>query len=199
MSEFVENSKFKLDEAKYYFEQMKLNFQDRTKFLFSLDAFLSAARAVTFVFQNARSKVNESIMNWYDTVAEEWRKEKVMRLLVEMRNVSIKEHSPQMQTSAAVNLGESVGFGYTIIIKKSSPDGKVEEKTISSQESPKQPSKIKSQTPAATTVISRSFYDLPEWFDLDSDVMRLCEEWLRKLGEFVTKAEEAVAKAQTMN
>jgi hypothetical protein len=52
MSEYVAEARFKLEEAKFFYEQMKLNFQDRTKFLFSLDAFLSAARAVTFVFQN---------------------------------------------------------------------------------------------------------------------------------------------------
>jgi hypothetical protein len=190
MSEYIENAKFKLDEAKYYHEQMKLNFQDRTKFLFNLDAFLSAARAVTFAFQNARSKVDESIMEWYDRKMSEWQKDKVMRLLVEMRNVSIKEHTPQIQTTAAHMI-----VSFTVVdrlsVTKVSPDGRVEERTASPQVTAQQ-SETKPQAPAASTVISRSFYDLPKWFDQDTNVMRLCEEWLGKLDGFIAEAGRVV-------
>lgn len=191
MSEYVENAKFKLAEAKYYFEQMRLNFQDRTKFLFSLDAFLSAARAVTFAFQNARGKVDESIMEGYDRKMSEWQKDKVMRLLVEMRNVSIKEHTPQIQTTAAISFTIDAILVDSLSIKKVSPDGKVEERTTSPQGTAQQP-EVKPQAPAAPTIISRSFYELPEWFDQDSDVMHLCEEWLGKLESFVAEAERMV-------
>jgi len=177
----VENAKFKLDEAKYYDEQMKLNFQERTKFLFYLDAFLSAARAVTFVFQNARGKVDEPTMEWYYGEMNEWRKDKVMRLLVEMRNVSIKEHTPQMQTTAAVHASIDV-----IIV-----DRKLEQGTKPSQEIPQQ-SEGEPQAPATPKIISYSFHELPEWFDQDSDVMHLCEEWLGRLEKFITEAERKV-------
>jgi hypothetical protein len=195
MSEYIENAKFKLDETKYYYEQMKLNFQDRTKFLFSLDAFLSAARAVTFVFQNTRNKVDESVMKWYNEVTDVWKKEKVMRLLVEMRNVSIKEHTPQMQTTAAAHMLLDVIIADSLSIKKVSPDGKVEERTTSPHETTQQ-SEVKPQAPAAPTIISRSFHELPEWFDQDSDVMHLCEEWLGKLESFIAEAERMVNVAQ---
>jgi hypothetical protein len=134
MSEYVAEARFKLEECKFFYEQMKLHFQDRTKFLYFLDAFLSAARAVTFVFQNARNKVVESVMKWYDVVTDGWKRDKVMRLLVEMRNVSIKEHTPQMQTTAAVHMLLDVIIADSLSIKKVSPDGKVEERTTSPHE-----------------------------------------------------------------
>ena len=196
MSEYVENAKFKLAEAKYYYEQMKLNFQDSMKFLFNLDAFLSAARAVTFVFQKAKNKVDKSIMEWYSSVMDRWKKDKVMRLLVEMRNVSIKEHTPKMQTTAAVNFSISVRIVNRLNIKKVSLDGKAEERTTSPDKTVLQ-SKVKPQAPATPTIISRSFYELPEWFDLDSDVMRLCIKWLDKLESFISKAEKMVSRAQS--
>jgi hypothetical protein len=193
MNEYIENAKFKLDEAKYYYEQMKLNFQDRKKFLFNVDAFLSAARAATFVFQKARNKVDDSVMKWYDGVTDGWKKDKVMRLLVEMRNLSIKEHTPQMQTTAAVSISGNAVIVDRLSIKKVSPNGKVEERTVSPQEKTKQESEVKPQAPTVPTIIRRSFHKLPEWFEQDSDVMRLCQEWLNKLECFVGEAEKKIS------
>jgi hypothetical protein len=190
MSEYVENAKSKLDEAKYYYELMKDNFQDRAKFKFNLDAFLSAARAVTFAFQNARGKADKLMMEWYDRKMSEWKKDKVMRLLVEMRNVSIKEHTPQMKTTAAVHVGISVMIAERLGNKRVSPDGKVEEESASPHEITQQP-EVKPQA-SATPIISRSFRELPEWFDQDSDVMHLCKEWLSKLESFIAEAERKV-------
>jgi hypothetical protein len=193
VSESVENAKFKLDEAKYYYEQMRVNFQDRRAFLFNLDAFLSAARAVTFVFKKGREKMNEALVKLYDDRVEgEWKADKVMRLLINMRNVSIKEHTPQMQTTPAVDLSSNVTIVGSITIKKVSPDGKVEERTVSPNETIQQP-EVKSQAPAANAVISRSFYKLPDWFDQDSDIMHLCREWLAKLEGFIAEAEKMVS------
>lgn len=194
MSEYLENAKFKLDEARYHYEQMRLNLQNRTIYLFNLDAFLSAARAVTFVFQNARNKVDESVMKWYDEMTEGWKKDEVMRLLVEMRDVSIHEHTPQMQTTAAVHVGISVMVVDSVRIKKVSPDGRVEERITSPQGTSRQP-EVKPQAPTTPTIISYSFHELPEWFAQNSDVMHLCEEWLDRLEGFVVEAEKMVAKA----
>jgi hypothetical protein len=194
MSEYIENAKFKLDEAKYYYEQMKLNFQDRRKFLFNLDAFLSAARAVTFVFQKAKNKVDESVMKWYNAVTDGWKKDKVMRLLVEMRDVSIHKHTPQMQATAVVHASIDFILSDSLTIKKVPPNGKVEQETTCSHETPQQP-EVKPQAPAAPQTVSYSFYELPEWFDEDSDVMHLCKEWLDKLEGFVVESEKMVAKA----
>jgi hypothetical protein len=191
MSEYIRNARFKLDEAKYYYGQMELNFQDRTRFLFNLDAFLSAARAVTFAFEKARGKVDESIMEWYDRKMSEWHKDKVMRLLVEMRNVSIKEHTPQMRTTAAISFTMDAILVESLSIKKTSPDGKVEERATSPQRTAQQ-SEVKPQASPTQNVISYSFHELPDWFDQDSDVMHLCEEWLGKLEGFVVEAQRLV-------
>jgi len=105
--------------------------------------------------------------------------------------VSIKEHTPQMQTTATLHFGIDVVFADSLSIKKVSPDGKGGERTTP-QVTAAQESEVKPQAPASSTVISRSFYDLPEWLDQDNDVMRLCEEWLGKLEGFIAEAEKMV-------
>jgi hypothetical protein len=196
MSEYVREARFKLEESKFFHEQMKLNFQDKTKFLNYLDAFLSAARAVTFVFKKGREKMGDALVRLYDSKVEcEWKADKIMRLLKELRNVSIKEHTPKTQTTAAVHMSLSVTIGNSLGIKKVSPEGKLEQRATSPQETAQQP-EVKPQAPTNSTIVSYSFYELPKWFDKDRDVMHLCKEWLNKLEGFVVDAEKKVGMKQ---
>lgn len=192
MSEYVAETRFKLDEAKFFYEQMKSNLQDRAKFLYFLDAFLSAARAVTFVFQKARGKVDEFIIKWYDNKVYEWKNDKVMRFFIEIRNISVKEHAPKMQTTAAADFTISLTIGESLIIKKISPGGKVEERTVSPIEKDQKPSN--QQTSSTTRIVNYSFHELPKGFDEDPDVMRLCAKYLDILEEFVAEAECLIGK-----
>ena len=82
--------KFKLEEAKYFYEQMKFwigNCKDEeavTKFLYCLDAFLAAARNVSFVFEK-EFKDNSELIEFYKITTNEWKKNPVMFFLKEMK------------------------------------------------------------------------------------------------------------------
>jgi hypothetical protein len=47
----VSDTRFKLQEADYFLNQMKSNIDNKTFFIFNLIAFVSAGRSVTFVMQ----------------------------------------------------------------------------------------------------------------------------------------------------
>lgn len=193
MSEYVSETRFKLDEARFFYEQMRLSLQDRTKFLYFLDAFLSTARAVTWVFQKARGKVEESLMVWYDTTITEWKGNEIMRFFIEMRNISVKEHTPKMQTTAAVDFHITVTIGESLAIKKVSPDGSVQQVASSSPKTTEESDK-KQQTASTTArIVSYSFFELPKGFSEDPDVIALCGKYLDMLEAFVTEAESKVS------
>jgi hypothetical protein len=49
--ELVSDTRFKLQEAEYFLEQMKRNVDNFAHFAFNLSAFVSAARSITLVMQ----------------------------------------------------------------------------------------------------------------------------------------------------
>lgn len=180
MSETISSSqfRFRFEEAKFFYEQMKQNFQDRAKFLYFLDAFLASSRSVTQVFEKEFHD-NQHLMNLYSNKCKEWENNKIMKFVREMRNISLKEHTPKTQVTAAVGFHISVTIVDKVSIKKISPSEKIENVEVSSPEPSKQ-AKEEEQTPQPTPrIVSYSFSELPEWFDENPDVMNVCKSiWM---------------------
>ena len=180
MSETISSSqfRFRFEEAKFFYEQMKQNFQDRAKFLYFLDAFLASARSVTQVFEKEFHD-NQHLMNLYNNKCKEWENNKIMKFVREMRNISLKEHTPKTQVTAAVGFHISVTIVDKVSIKKISPSEKIENVEVSSPEPSKQ-TKEEEQAPQTTPrIVSYSFSELPEWFDENPDVMNVCKSiWM---------------------
>jgi hypothetical protein len=66
--EIVSDTRFKLQEAEYFLEQMKNNVDNYAHFAFNLSAFVSATRSVTLVMQyqyKIRVNTEESSSIWY--------------------------------------------------------------------------------------------------------------------------------------
>ena len=189
MSEYVKETKFKLDEARFFYEQMKLNLQDRTLFLYFLDAFLSAARAVTWVFQNASGKIEDSILEWYDSKVIEWNKDAIMRFFIETRNISVKEHAPKMRTTAAVSFSGNTSIRDSFAVEKISPDGSVQQVRSSLPKATEETKEKQETAHKKPTIIRYSFNELPIGFSEDPDVVTLCRRYLDMLEAFVTEAE----------
>lgn len=181
--------RFKLEEAKFFYQKMEFalqKFEDEssmTKFLYFLDAFLAATRNVTFVFQR-EFKHNTKLMEWYDKKVEEWRNNKIMKLFVEMRNISLKEHTPETLTLSA----SQGGFDTSRAIIEDTANGKDIQIRIpiygSAEKTPQ------NQTQLRSSVVY--FYKVPQWFDENPDVMYLCEKYLGELEKFVVEAENLV-------
>ena len=189
MSEYVAEARFKLEEAKFFYEQMKLNFQDRTKFLYYLDAFLCSARSVTLVFQKARGKADD-LMKWYNSKVEEWKNNKIINLFRELRNVSVHENVPETGTTSVITISSNaILTSAKAVIERISPDGKIERSETLPQMRTKQIKK-EEHAPIKPQIVRYFFHELPNWFDENPDVMLLCRKYLDELDKFVTEAKE---------
>jgi len=182
--------RFKLDEAKFFFQQMELSLQNPkendslTNFLFYLDAFLAATRNVTFVFQK-EFKNNKKLMEWYGKKVRGWQNDKIMKLFVVMRNVSLKEHTPETLT-LSVRKGKFDTSNATI---EYTPEGDIQIKIPIyglTEKAPQKPNQLRSSV--------AYFYKVPYWFDENPDVMYLCKQYLDELEKFVSEAENMMKK-----
>lgn len=180
--------RFKFEEAKYFFEQMEFFFQNfkiedaPTKYLYYIDAFLAAARSVTHIFKTEFHD-NEPLMKWYEHKVNEWKKEKIMRLFVEMRNISLKEETPKPITIVA----DIQRFDLPEALIVVSSNGKIERIRIPIRQPTK---KGKSENKSAKAGVVSVFFSLPKWFDGTPEVMVLCKEYLDQLEKFVSGAED---------
>lgn len=166
---------------------MELNFQDITIFTYSLLAFLPIARSVTLVFQK-QFHGNKQLMDWYESKVKEWEDNKIMKFFIEMRNVSLKEHTPKMKLTRTVPFTVDA-----ILVRKVSPDGKIEQTETQSPCSSTEQSKEREQhAQPSPRVVRYSFHELPEWFDDNPDVMRFCKKYLEELEKFVIEAESMI-------
>ena len=86
---------------------MEDNFKDPEQFMVYLNAFLASGRSVTQLFKKEFND-NKELMNYYESKTVEWKKNEVTRLFVWLRNISLKEHTPNTRISVAKSL--SSGF-----------------------------------------------------------------------------------------
>ena len=180
-------SRVYLEAARFHYQQMQANFQDRARFMYSLLAFLPIARSVTLIFQKEFHE-NEKLMAWYNGKVKDWENNKVMKFFIEIRNISLKEHTPKTKVTATVSFSGNASLTDRIEIVKTSPNGKVEQ--IKAYESVAKPNEKEKEAEVKANVVSYSFHELPEWFDENPDVMSLCKKYLDELEKFVTEAEK---------
>lgn len=193
MSEYSSDlqTRFRLKEATFFYQQMEINFQDRTKFLYFLDAFLGSARSVTWVFKKEFHD-DKSLMSWCESKENEWKYNKIMKFFIDMRDISQKEHTPEMRSIHTLSFTVNAILISKVSVRKVSPDGTVEQVEIPTPE-PSKPSKEKEKTAQSNQgTVSYSFRELPKWFDEDPDVMHLCKKYLDELEKFVVAVENRV-------
>lgn len=186
--------RFRLEEAKFFYQQMELNLQNRTKFVYFLDAFLASARSVSHVFKKEFKNANPELIKWYESKVREWKNNKVMKFFVGIRNISLKEHTPKMKTTATVSFGVDAVLVDRVSVTKVSPDDTLEQAEISPYVHKRQNREKEQKTSTSPKVVSYSFHELPKWFDENPDVMRLCKTYLDELEKFVAECEDMIKK-----
>lgn len=175
-------SRLYLETARFFYQQMEANFQDRTKFTYSFLAFLPIARSVTLVFKKEFHS-SEKLMAWYGSKVEEWKNNKIMKFFIKMRNVSVKEHAPETRVTVEKTWGIDFIIGNPPPVQiRRTKDGK----EIWFGKLPLKSSKV----------VKYSFGELPKWFDKNPDVMYLCEKYLGELERFVSEAENMIKKKE---
>jgi len=105
----MSKSRSKLNEAKYFYKQMKSNFKERKneEFKHCINAFLSSARSVTFVLQKEFKKY-EGFDKWYELQRKLKFKDEKLKKFVEMRNISLKEEPINPRYIFGVMFGKGI-------------------------------------------------------------------------------------------
>ena len=67
----VSDTRFKLQEADYFLNQIKNNIDNKTYFIFNLIAFVVAGRSVTFVMQSEFTRKVGPFAKWYSKNVDE--------------------------------------------------------------------------------------------------------------------------------
>ena len=82
----------KYQEAKYFLEKLLEHYHDPWEFQFNLNAFIQAFRNITFVLQSEPNKP-AGFDDWYEKKRTEMRENRLLRNLVEARNIVVKQSS----------------------------------------------------------------------------------------------------------
>lgn len=182
-------SRFYLEAAKYYYKKMEANLSDRVKFTFSLLAFLPIARSVTLIFQKEFND-DSRLMTWYHNEAKEWENNKTMRFFKNIRNISLKEHTPEIETIAGVTFKADVILGVKHLqkiidsLERTQDSGGGEHWAT-----PVIPLEVENRK-----ILGYNFLHYFKWFDEDPDVMYLCKEYLDELERFVSEVENKIER-----
>jgi hypothetical protein len=105
-----------LDEAEYFYQRMESALQVPKEFRHNLNAFISRARAVTWVLKKQFSG-NQKFSDWYAVKEKIMRADELMSFFVKLRNISLKEKPIQPQSSTYIRnieISNSKGRGFAI-------------------------------------------------------------------------------------
>lgn len=182
--------RFRLEAAKLMYEHMALDFQDEKKFRYFLDVFLALARSVPHILKSEFHN-DKSLTGWYELRAIEFCSDKIVKFLIKLRNISLKEHTPMMVTTAAVSFSIGAIIGDSPDSKKISTEGDIKNMQSTSPKA--------SAGWTAPKVISYSFDERPTWFDENPDVMYNCRKYLDELERLVAEAENMVGRKVLSN
>ena len=116
----MSKSRAKLNEAKYFYEQMESKFKEKKteEFKHYINAFLNSARSVTFVIQKEFRKY-KGFDEWYELQKEKKLNDEKLKKFVTLRNISLKEEpiNPRYIFGVFFEKGIEVGPGDDFIIE----------------------------------------------------------------------------------
>jgi hypothetical protein len=190
--ETTSDTRLKLEEASYFFDQMKSNLDNRKYFMFNVIAFVSAGRSVTFVMQHEfKKKKGETSKKWYQkNVEEALEKEEVPAFFRKLRNVFLKEEgNPRQYLLKTVS--KTMTFKYHII--GSAIENEVEEElTEHNYERESAPPTIAYKPAAQDPTLKYVWYiqDIKDkTIKRREYVIPSCEQYLQRLTDLVNECE----------
>ena len=187
--DWIENpTRFKLREAKYFFDQVQKTYQDYLKnttdtnrdiFLFSLGAFFSAARSITYYMQ-IQYVVKDQFWEWYCPQQKSMKEDREMRFLNNLRVNFIHFRPPIVHTEKE----KQVGISARVVYSKDHPlYGTPLPESIPTAIVPPEIKTINVIFKAGQTIGEKSLTD-------DTEVIPFCSTQLDKLEKLVSKCEK---------
>jgi len=181
----MNNTKKKLEEAKYFLEQMQAYVEDPKKFVFNLSAFLSAARSVTFVMQS-EFKSSPGFDDWYEDKKKEMANDKDFEFFNKLRVATIHKKPVVPHKKIKISISETIATSESITIRVIDKEGNVvSEQTVKSEPQKNKPS----QETEVTTKHSWYFEERP-----NDDLLELCNKYIQKIEKLVEECEKQFHK-----
>jgi hypothetical protein len=191
----MSDTKYKLNEAKYFLDQMRSNTDNHEVFQYLLSACISALRSVTCFMQKEYTHIPK-FSDWYTSKQAQMEADPMCSFFNKQRVITIHRkqiatqpqyvfYSPPIDTTKLVELGQMVSF-----------------KTIVSVESGKQTQKITDIVDNVGALVGDGstetqwlFDDLSQENNSDNiDVLTLCIQQLEKIAAIVLECEHLFIK-----
>jgi len=165
----------KLDEAKYFYQKMIKEFDDRQGFTYNLSAFLSSARSV-LQYANEEAKTKQGGQRWYDQRVGQ---SNVLSFFKDKRDINIhdKPIHPTKLTSFAPTVTIGIKLKASVVVRDAQGNIKSQSSTETPQTAAKPPV---TQAPAEVKVL----YLFSDWTGSE-DVVALCQKYIDELEKFI--------------
>lgn len=165
------NENIKLNEAKYFLEEMKLKKMDRQAFEHNLSAFLTASRTI-FQYALEECKRKSGGQTWYDLkIASNI----IVKYLKDKRNLNIHHEPVKPLAHFSVNSVFTMSLSGSATV--TDKDGNIISKTEFGNPNPSENS-----NKTTTDVV----YKFDDW-NGSEDVIQLCENYLSEIESFITE------------
>lgn len=175
------HTEIKLNEAKYFLEQMKQHIDSPEEFVYNLSAFLSAARSVTFIMQNEFSKIPE-FREWYRRKQKKMENSELFRFFNGLRVAAIHRKVVIPNRNVKIEFTETITVGDSIVVEARDKDGNL----LQRHESDFQPeSSVENEHEDVKTEVYWYFDEKPE-----SDAITLCTRYIEELELLVKECTE---------
>jgi len=181
----MSNTRGKLEEAKYFLEQMQVYVEDRKKFAFNLSAFLSAARSITFVMQS-EFKSSPGFDDWYKDKQKEMNNDGDFGFFNHLRVATIHKKPVVPHKKTEIGISETIAVSESITIRVIDKEGNVvSEQTLESEPKENKPS----QETKVTVKHSWYFEERP-----NDDLLELWNKYIQKIEKLVEECEKQFHK-----
>ena len=177
----------KLNEAQYFLNRMEetqksinaSTANSRNAFRYDLNAFITAARSITYAMQKDFKRVS-GFEDWYEVKQDEMRNDEVMSFFHEQRNISIHQGSIEPKGHTMITITENLGISDSVSITETNADGS--EETVVPQPEQTHPT---NENLAEVKIEQEWFFDK----FLPNNVLTVCNVQIAKLRQIVNECE----------
>lgn len=177
-------TKNKLNEARYFLNQMKMALSNPEILGYNLSAFVSAARSVTLVMQK-ECRGYLRFKRWYESKQKEMKNDSIFNFFNKLRRYTIHINSIRMKREISVHINEPPISVFESITVKVTRNGKVlqySSSPLTDSTLPKRGSNV-----GSTQEIKMHFEEKPQ-----EDGIELCERHLKRIEQLVAECAQIV-------
>ena len=191
-------TRLKLEEAEYYFEELKRNIENDRIFGFNLSAFVTSARSVTFIMQKEFHHII-GFEDWYTNKQRLIQSDNDFKFFNELRVATVHTKALQPNKKVKVSIVEpAISITDSVSVRviragKAVEEHPAQDENMDTQQVPSftkafEPFRSlgkKSARNKGSRNISRFFKERP-----DDDLVGLCEKYVGKLKKLVDECEQ---------